>query len=268
MVPVGQTGVINVSVSSHYREPDYNSEVTSQGLLGERVKILEEGELFTHIQQEDGYKSWISTDQLYIGKTHETNRGNMLRVRAHFLRIYQDPDFASPGLREAVLGSRLHVASSRDGWCEVILPDGTCGWAQTDGFGTFPSYSSENIIDLAHEFLGYQYVWGGRSPKGFDCSGFVQTVFGMVGVELPRDSWQQQRENIISYDWRDSEPADLLFFGKTPERVTHVGIALGKGRFIHASGWVRRNSLESRDNDYSRKHLDTFISVNRFRSEV
>lgn len=256
------SATINVSVSSHYKEPSYASEVTCQGLLGERVEILEEAELFSRIRQADDYESWISSDQLHRG---EPAGGERLLVRDHFVRIYTHPSRESEGIKEAVLGCTLAAAGEEDGWYRITLPDGTEGWAEKGHFRPFPSYSRESLVTLAREFLGYQYCWGGCSPKGFDCSGFVQTVFKVLGVSLPRDSWQQQRKNLLSTDFRDAEPADLLFFGKTPEKVTHVAISLGNGRFIHASGWVRCNSLNEADDDFSPEHVERFISVNRYR---
>jgi cell wall-associated NlpC family hydrolase len=83
------------------------------------------------------------------------------------------------------------------------------------------------------------YVWGGKSPKGFDCSGLVQFVFGLHGVRLPRDSDQQYACGVRV---RDPAPGDLLFFGR--EGVSHVGVALGGRDFLHARGEVRRNSLD------------------------
>ncbi len=259
-----QNATINVSVSNHYRNPSYASEVISQGLLGERVEILEEKEKFARIRQEDNYESWISSDQVYRG---DQPVGRTVLVRDHFLRIYREPDSSSEGIKDAVFGTSLMSISEIDSWYEIVLPDGLCGWAKKCHFGTFPDFSAVNVINLAREFLGYQYVWGGRSPKGFDCSGYVQTVFGMLGIRLPRDSWQQQKHNLVALNWQDAQPADLLFFGKTPERVTHVGIAIGGDRFIHASGWVKYNSMCEDDKDFSPHHLQTFISVNRYRPE-
>jgi cell wall-associated NlpC family hydrolase len=257
--------VINVSVANLYRKPDYDSEVVSQALLGERVAILEDGPLFCQIRQVDNYESWISSDQVCNQSVRDLPTA---RVRQHFLRIYHEPSVHSVGVREAVVGCCLPIAAETDAWYEVVLPDGVRGWAERWGFGDFPSFSPENIVELAREFLGYQYVWGGRSPKGFDCSGFVQTVFGLTGIPLPRDAWQQQRHHLVSLSWQDAQPGDLLFFGKTPEKVTHVGIATGQGSFLHASGWVRANSLDEAGAGFSRKHLDTFISVNRYGREV
>ena len=252
---------INVSVSSHYKEADYASEITSQGILGERVEIMEEGELFSKIRQEDGYTSWISSDQVWRGNVPA---GAARIVRSHFIRIHKEPDASSEAIREAVIGCSLQVLDDKDDWYRIVLPDGQQGWANSSGFGTFAKADAANVVDLAAEFLGYQYIWGGRTPKGFDCSGLVQTVYGLLGITLPRDSWQQQQQNQLSDDFRDAQPGDLLFFGKTPERVTHVAISVGPLRFIHASGWVRYNSFNNSDNDFSPEHIDRFISLNRY----
>jgi len=252
---------INVSVSHHYRKADYASELTSQGLLGERVEILQYDPLFSLILQADGYTSWISTDQLVEG---DKVSGEPVVVTSHFLRILRKPSQEAEAVREAVVGSTLMAVEEHGDYYCLRLPDGQRGWAKKQHFGSFPACTAENIVGLAKEFLGYQYVWGGRTPKGFDCSGFVQTVFGLLGVLLPRDSWQQQENHVLSTNSEDAEPGDLLFFARTPKRVTHVGIALGGQRYIHASGWVRCNSLLPADEDFHQRHLDTFVSVNRY----
>ncbi len=257
-------GAINVSVSSHYGEPSYASEVTSQGILGEWVEILEHRSPFTRIRQADGYESWISTDQVHQGGV---TAGTDRMAKTHFVRIHKEPSLFSEGVRDAVIGCTLTVVAEEEDWYMIALPDGSRGWAEKKHFGLFPGFSVENVITLAREFLGYQYTWGGRSPKGFDCSGFVQTVFHLLGVPLPRDAWQQQQHNQFSTDYRRAEPADLLFFGKTVDHVTHVAISLGDDRFIHASGWVRINSLKETDGDFSDHHLRTFISVNRYTAQ-
>jgi len=252
---------INVSVSNHYRKPTYSSEVTSQGLLGERVEIIEYTPLFSKIRQSDNYTSWVSSDQVTRGDETE---GVPLLVTSHFMRIHLSPSSDSDCLKDGVIGCRLIMVDEKEDWYRVVIPGGQYGWAEKKHFGSFPECSPENLLALARSFLGYQYTWGGRSPKGFDCSGFVQTVFGLHGVILPRDSWQQQRQFYVSSDYRDATPGDLLFFARTPERVSHVGIALNNQRFIHASGWVKYNSLLETEDDFSRSHLETFLSINRY----
>jgi hypothetical protein len=252
---------INVSVSNHYREPAYDSEIVSQGLLGERIEIIQREPLFTRIQQSDGYTSWVSSDQIAEG---DIPHGTSLLVTSHFMKFHQGPSSESPCIRDGVIGCRLQGVDEKDGWYRVTLPDGIEGWGRKKHFGPLPDFSPGSIVALAREFLGCQYLWGGRSPKGFDCSGLVQTVFGLHGVTLPRDSWQQQKHNIISKDFRLAEPGDLLFFAKTPQRVTHVALAVENQRFIHASGWVKYNSLRQADDDFSGDLLKTFVSVNRY----
>jgi cell wall-associated NlpC family hydrolase len=252
---------INVSVSNQYREPSYASEIVTQGILGEKVEILETEFSFSKVRQADGYESWISAGQIVSG--HQL-AGEDITVRSHFLRIYAEPSTAAEGIKDAVIGSKLKAIEEVDGWYHIALPDGSTGWAEKMHFGPFPAYSAEIIVTLAREFLGYQYSWGGSTPKGFDCSGFVQTIFRLVDCLLPRDSWQQQQRNLVSSDYHVAQPADLLFFGAAPDKVTHVAISLGNEHFIHAQGWVRLNSFKETDTDFNRDLLNTFISVNRY----
>jgi hypothetical protein len=92
-------------------------------------------------------------------------------------------------------------------------------------------------------FDGTSYQWGGVTPWGADCSGFVQTVYGLHGVDLPRDAWQQA---LVGRDAADdvasSAPGNLLFFSdREDRRITHVGLALGDARMAHLGvgrgGW-------------------------------
>jgi len=252
---------VNVSVSNHYRDPSSTSEVVTQGLLGERLEVLGKTSTHIYVRQEDGYQSWVPEDLVAL---EPEQQGEDLLVRSHFMRIYEQPDPQSTPLREAVIGCTLSAIDEQGEWLRVALPDGTSGWVEKCHFGTFPAATVENILDLAREFLGYAYFWGGRTPKGFDCSGFVQTVFKLHGVTLPRDSWQQQEHHRLSSDYLDAQPGDLLFFSNKPDTVTHVAISLGQQRYIHASGWVRLDSFNENDDVFERQRAQSFVSVNRY----
>lgn len=258
------TATINVGVSSHYRKESYSSEVITQGVLGEVVTVIDHHPLFSKIVQDDGYTSWISTDQLSF---HSQSNCTRQLVTSHFIGIFEEASTDSRRLRDGVIGSRLSVIDKQKKWSQVLLPDNTRGWVPGDIFGSHRKLTDKNLIQQASDFLGYQYIWGGTTPKGFDCSGLIQTVFKLCSCVLPRDSFLQQQHNLVSHNYEDARPGDLLFFGKTTDRVTHVGLCLGHDRFIHASGWVRENSLNPKDADYSRHHVNTFISVNRYLSE-
>lgn len=108
----------------------------------------------------------------------------------------------------------------------------------------------EKIIKTALNYLGTPYVRGGNDPDGFDCSGFVQTVFRMNGIELPRTSAEQFKKGENS---NNLQKGDLVFFKINGKTVSHVGIYIGDGKFIHAPR-VRSNvRIENLDLPYYKK---------------
>lgn len=103
------------------------------------------------------------------------------------------------------------------------------------------------VCALAESYIGVPYRWGGSTPRGFDCSGLVQHVYGQVGVALPRKSSDQARSGRRA-ELQRLEPGDLIFFRIDRNVISHVGIHVGGGEFIHAPGTgktVRRDSLDS-----------------------
>jgi cell wall-associated NlpC family hydrolase len=93
----------------------------------------------------------------------------------------------------------------------------------------------ENILFTAKKYLGVPYVYGGQSPKGFDCSGFAQYVFNKFEIKLPRSSSQQAKVGT-KVTRAQALPGDLIFFNTSGgKQISHVGIYLGGGKFIHAS---------------------------------
>ena len=85
------------------------------------------------------------------------------------------------------------------------------------------------IVAIARQHLGARYTWGGASPAGFDCSGFVMYVYARVGVALPHNAAKQYRYGAPVTRGR-LEPGDVVFF----DDLHHTGIYIGDGRFIHA----------------------------------
>ncbi|MDD9272228.1 C40 family peptidase [Paenibacillus sp. GCM10023248] len=102
---------------------------------------------------------------------------------------------------------------------------------------------NEQIIQTANAYMGVPYVWGGTTPNGFDCSGFVRFVYQAKGIELPRTSAEMHSE--AGTQVTDLKVGDLVFFAS--KTVNHVGIYLGNGRFISAtsSRGVAVDSLSS-----------------------
>ena len=94
----------------------------------------------------------------------------------------------------------------------------------------------------AKELLGRKYVWGATGPINYDCSGFTQKIYGDLGIKIPRVSRHQAEQGELVY-FDELQKGDLVFFAtnkRKPNRVTHVGIYLGNGNFIHASSGAKK----------------------------
>ncbi|MGH7313553.1 MAG: C40 family peptidase, partial [Candidatus Rokuibacteriota bacterium] len=90
--------------------------------------------------------------------------------------------------------------------------------------------TEHRVVQLATRHVGRPYTWGGSSPSGFDCSGFVMFVYGKVGVSLPHNAARQYAYGTpVRRD--ELQPGDLVFF----DRLRHNGIYIGDGQFVHAS---------------------------------
>jgi peptidoglycan DL-endopeptidase CwlO len=112
-----------------------------------------------------------------------------------------------------------------------------------------PDRLGRRAVDIAMQYRGAPYRWGGETPSGFDCSGFVRYVYAQLGVSLPHNAAQQYRYGTAIT--RDSlEPGDLVFF----DRLRHNGIYIGEGRFIHARQTGKHVALASLDDDWYRTH--------------
>ena len=100
----------------------------------------------------------------------------------------------------------------------------------------------DSLVAVARAQIGTRYVLGGTTPKGFDCSGLVRYVMGALKVELPRTAAQQARiGDEVSTDPSRLRPGDLLTFGRRGGRgVSHIGIYVGEGRYVHASSVAGR----------------------------
>ena len=94
----------------------------------------------------------------------------------------------------------------------------------------------QQIADYGAEFVGIRYVWGGNSPAtGFDCSGFTTYVMRQFNINLTRTASGQYKDNGTQIQKSDLVPGDLVFFSSNGRTVTHVGIYIGDGKFVHAS---------------------------------
>jgi cell wall-associated NlpC family hydrolase len=123
------------------------------------------------------------------------------------------------------------------------------------------SATAASVLATAKRYLGTHYKYGGESPTtGFDCSGFVQYVFGKQGVQLPRTSrLQAQAGTALPLDVAALQPGDLLLFASTGREVNHVAIYVGNSRMLHSSagagGVVYEDLTTPRGRWYLKRHV-------------
>jgi hypothetical protein len=266
-------GLVRVSVAGVRREPDQRSEQMTQAIMGMALEILDLKRNWRHVRMPDGYTGWVNESFLQLGEEEliqEWRAGPRIMVTSPVALILSRRRYAAIPVSDAVVGTELVLLEVGRRWNRVALPDGRWGWLPhkdtSDMANIIHLYggSPEEIIETALSFTGFPYLWGGTTPKGFDCSGFVQTVFRLNGHLLPRDAYQQftQGEEIV---WREGlKPADLLFFqAREAEKITHVAIHIGDERFIHCSGHVRTNSLKPTDEEYDASLEAIYVGAKR-----
>jgi len=117
------------------------------------------------------------------------------------------------------------------------------------------TYVRDELVRTARSFIGVLYLWGGDSAdEGFDCSGFTMAVYQYNGLMLPHSS-REQSEMGTSVNRGNLEKGDLVFFKTNNSgKVSHVGVYIGSGRFIHAPGRGKKIGIESLDSNYYSKH--------------
>ena len=102
------------------------------------------------------------------------------------------------------------------------------------------------LKEIAFQYINSPYLWGGKSPFGIDCSGFVQMTFKLCGYRLKRDASQQAQQGKTVPALAEARPGDLAFFRNAGGKIVHVGILLEDKQIIHASGKVRVDKLDEK----------------------
>ena len=233
--------VVARPVVNMYRNATDASDVVSQALYGTGVLTFENSPGWFHIHTADGYTGWVqAADLKMLNGSAYAPKGDAVRVRAISANVYREPDVSAhaPVLQlpwESLLEPAPHGAKNTERWFAVRLVDGQMGWVQRgDISDDFTPVSMGDMLELAHRFIGTTYTWGGVSSFGFDCSGFTQMLERQRGVEMPRDAdVQASWGGVIAVERKDLQPGDLLYFGSSPSKITHTGMYLGNGEFIH-----------------------------------
>jgi cell wall-associated NlpC family hydrolase len=145
--------------------------------------------------------------------------------------------FAEPGanrIAELSFATVLASVEKADGFTRVALPDGGFGWLADDVLRAVDAPAvPEDRIRLGSLFLGLEYLWGGTSAYGLDCSGLVHAVSRVLGQRVPRDA-HDQADALEQVPVDEVSPGDLYFFARPGKGVHHVGFVSPQG-MLHAS---------------------------------
>ena len=202
----------------------------------------------------NGSTGYVSADYLNVDQDNVfTTYG---RVNSDGVNVRSDASTDSSVLTTIEEDAIVTVNGLVDGWYDVTCEYGTEGYIRSDFLDlTESSSSNSDIAATAKQYLGTGYVYGGASPRGFDCSGFTMYVYSQHGYSLPHSATSQWQSGLGTrvYSISELQPGDLVFFNDPSRNAgkacSHAGIYTGDGQFIHSSssrsGGVIVSSLTS-----------------------
>ncbi len=229
---------ISAPVVDMREQPTMESKIVSQALFAEEVQVKEEADQWVYITTPDGYEGWIESNALVTLSDTYPQSSACLQTSRLAAHLYGVKDTEYGPILTLPYGSKLQVLDDNDArWIQVALPNGKEAYIQRGDVTPESAITHKSeLVDLSQRFLGLPYTWGGRSSFGYDCSGFIQMLYGQMGVNLERDSKQQViDERFKTIPVEELEIGDLVFFGKSEQRIMHVGLYIGQGQFIHAT---------------------------------
>jgi len=252
------TAIVQRDIADLRAAPSTESELVDQPHMGENVRVLGEDGDWRYIQGPDQYFGWVPVDHLdvlsgygeafvvavLLASIRDAPRSNAMVVARLPTGTLIRPMFTS--IQQPDGSSRRIAYEHPPAWRETRLGRGRSGYvAETDlvEIEQLPHRypTADDYLKTAESFIGVPYLWGGTTALGLDCSGFVQQVYRLNGVALPRDADQQA---VLGRKVEEARAGDLMFFGA--DSVTHVALATSATEFIHApmkGGVVEHNRL-------------------------
>lgn len=264
-----QVGIVIGDEINVRKSPSTSSQVLDQLPKGAQVSILSSSDGWYKVSR-DGIVGWASSEFVSI-KQVSSKSG---KITSEDVNLRSEPTTDAEVLTTLSSGTKVSVYSRSENWYKVKTAGGTTGWIHKDFISvqenaTTTSRSLDNLVEkakktteastpktetkekkdtsnvsalsekvstYAKKFLGVRYVYGGSSPKGFDCSGYVQYVYDHFGVDLERVAASQAGQGT-KVSRANLKAGDLIFFDTNGGHnyINHVGIYIGGGKFIHAS---------------------------------
>ena len=217
------------------KRASHKAEMVNQLLFGETMVVLKKKNNWWQVQStHDNYEGWVRNNVVAADEKVSAGPGdeyvtadlfNVLTVCGIKMNVSAGCTLPRLSKEEGVAGTVKYVYRGRTIKRSEIRPN------------------DESAGNLAMQWLNAPYLWGGRTPLGIDCSGFVQVIFKMMGLDLLRDAKQQVTQGMKVKGLNHAQGGDLAFFEKKG-KITHVGIFLNSNQIIHASGKVRIDTID------------------------
>jgi len=253
--------ICRVAVAPLRKEASDRSEIVSQLLFGDRVKVLEQTEKWCKVQtHHDDYIGWMDYKQLK----------QVTAVQYHDENSYQ---YLTPiTFNNTLIASNSTLYYLSPGTTLPFYADGYC-YVGDEKFEVITTpiipkkQEFKNLITATAKFFeNAPYLWGGRTLFGIDCSGFSQIVYKLLGIKLKRDASQQAEEGNLVDFLAAAQAGDLAFFDNEEGKITHVGIMLSNDQIIHAAGKVRIDPIDDQGiyNAELKKYTHKLRIIKRF----
>ncbi|CAN5872054.1 C40 family peptidase [soil metagenome] len=248
--------VMRSPIATLFAEPRVASAPISQLLAGRIAEVLEARDDWFRIRGPDAYEGWMNRGFIEWATEDASPKHDAEGIRLSLGCVTRT---SSGARRQMPLGALLTA--------DEQVTSGTVITASEQALH-FPTNAQAIIRSALSYFEGTSYVWGGVTPWGGDCSGLVQSVFWLHGVQLRRDAWQQAGQGVDGeQELRDAKAGDLLFFSDRVDRyITHVAIAMGNQRLVHLAlgrGGFAVENLANTEDSYVRKLGERFVTARR-----
>lgn len=232
--------IVNKTVINIFKEPRTNSERISQAKIGEPLEELKSEKDFVYVRSLDKYEGWVIKDGLsYYSSTQDFFGEVVLTFKDPFSIVVNTSNFR-PTI--VPMGSFLPLVRKEKEKFVIKLPNGN----EAVSFRGDPSnfreelpfkkvFKREKVLTVARSLLNAPYLWGGTTPFGLDCSGFVQLVYRVCGYNLRRDANLQFKYDGKPIKPEEAKTGDLVFFSTKREEVDHVAIVISKEEIVHST---------------------------------